>query len=374
MRRIALLSLAHDRGKLVASLAGVAFAATLVVGQIGLYVGFLESSSAVVRHAGGDVWVMARGTAVVDNGERLSAGSRAIVASHPCVARVRALVMAFLPLRKPDGSLEAVQVVGYEPVADPVLPWSLARGLPQDLHGPGRVAIDGLDVRKLQIGAEPLGAVLTVGTEEVYVAAVTRGIRAFTLAPYVFAEIDTARRLARMGGDQAYFWLADLARPECRDDVIAAVKRHGDLDAHAREEFRRMTENYWVAGSGAGTALGFSALLGLVVGAVIVGQTLYAVTKEHLRELATLKAIGATPGEVVSFVTWQAAVLACVGGGLGFLFAYLLATGTAGVGLVIVLSPTVLLIGAGAVLTMCTVAAIWSIRAVLTLEAAEVFR
>ena len=45
MRRIALLSLAHDRGKLVASLAGVAFAATLVVAQIGLYVGFLDSSS-----------------------------------------------------------------------------------------------------------------------------------------------------------------------------------------------------------------------------------------------------------------------------------------------------------------------------------------
>lgn len=374
MRRIALKSLTHDRGKLVASIAGVAFAATLVVAQIGLYVGFLDSSSAVVRHAGGDVWVMARGTLVVDNGERLSAGSRSVVASHPCVSRVRGLVMAFLPLRKPDGSLEAVQVIGYEPGAATLMPWSLGRGLPQDLHGPGRVAIDGLDVGKLQIEGEPLGATLAVGTEVVRVAAITRGIRAFTLAPYVFAEIDTARRLAGLGSDQAFYWLVDLARPECKDDVIASVRKHPDLDAHGREEFQRMTEDYWVAGSGAGTALGFSALLGLIVGAVIVGQTLYAVTKEHLRELATLKAIGATPSEIVSFVTWQAAVLAFVGGGLGFLFSYLLAGSTVGMGLFIVLSPTVLAIGAAAVLLMCALAAVWSIRAVLTLEAAEVFK
>jgi hypothetical protein len=85
VRRIALKSLAYDRGKLLASIAGVAFAATLLLGQIGLYAGFLSSSSALVSHVGGDVWVMARGTQVVDNGERLSAGSRQYAASHPCV-------------------------------------------------------------------------------------------------------------------------------------------------------------------------------------------------------------------------------------------------------------------------------------------------
>ena len=47
MRRIALRSLAHDRGKLAASIAGVAFAATLLLSQIGLYAGFLETSCAI---------------------------------------------------------------------------------------------------------------------------------------------------------------------------------------------------------------------------------------------------------------------------------------------------------------------------------------
>lgn len=374
MLRIALQSLAHDRGKLVASIAGVAFAATLVFAQVGLYAGFLQSSSAVIRHVGGDVWVMARGTVVVDNGERLSAGSREIAAAHPCVERVRGLVLSFQALRKPNGSLEAVQIVGFEPSPKKVVPWAMARGLPQDLHAPMRVAVDRLDVEKLAIDGDPIGAELGIGRESVRVAAVTDGIRAFTLAPYVFAELDTARRLALLGADQAFYWVLDLARPECATDVVAAVDRHPDLVARRTDDFREMTETYWVAGSGAGAALGFSALLGLVVGVVIVGQTLYAVTKEHMRELATLKAIGASPAEIVSFVAWQAAFLALVGGGLGLGMAFGVRNLAVDAGLTIVLSGPVLGVGCGAVLMMCAVASLWSVRAVLALEAAEVFR
>ena len=144
--------------------------------------------------------------------------------------------------------------------------------------------------------------------------------------------------------------------------------------ARRTDDFREMTETYWVAGSGAGAALGFSALLGLVVGVVIVGQTLYAVTKEHMRELATLKAIGASPAEIVSFVAWQAAFLALVGGGLGLGMAFGVRNLAVDAGLTIVLSGPVLGVGCGAVLMMCAVASLWSVRAVLALEAAEVFR
>lgn len=374
MRRIALKSLAHDRGKLVASIAGVAFAATLLLGQIGLYAGFLVSSSALVTNVGGDVWVMARGVQVVDNGERLSAGSRQIAASHPCVARVRGVVFAFAALRKPDGSVEAVQVVGVDPDPKRIVPWSLARGLPQDLHAPSRVAVDGLDLGKLAVHGDPLGAELGIGRHTVRIAAVTSGIRAFTLAPYVFGELDTARQVMEMGSDQATYWVLDLARPDCTASVLGYVRRHLDLDAHTTDEFRAMTEDYWVKGSGAGTALGFSALLALVVGVVIVGQTLYAVTKEHLRELATLKAIGARPGEIVRFVAWQAAFLAFVGGGLGVLMALGIQRWAAGLGLVIVLSPPVMAVGIAAVLGMCAIASLGSVRAVLRLEAAQVFQ
>lgn len=375
MRRIALRSLAHDRGKLIASLAGVAFAATLLLIQIGLYAGFLETSCALIARAGGDVWVMAKGTEVLENGEPLSAGSRATIASHPCVDRVRALVVAFAPTRKAGGAPDSVQLIGFEPGTEPLLPWSLARGLPQDLHAPNRVAIDMIDTTKLQIDGEPMGARLEMGGQSVWVSALTEGVRSFTLVPNVFAEVETARRLAHLAEGQANYWVADLHNPSCAADVIATIEANEpDVTAMTHQGFMKKTQDYWVFGSGAGSALGFSALLGLVVGTVIVGQTLYAITKEHLRELGTLKAIGATNAELVHFVAWQAAFLAVVGGGVGLAIAMGVKEAVTAAGLLVVLSPWVLAVGATAIVVMCAIASIGSVRKVLSLEAAEVFK
>jgi putative ABC transport system permease protein len=132
MHDVALLSLLHDRGKLAAAIAGVALAATLLLVQIGLFVAFLETSSAIVHRIGGDVWVMARGTEVVDNGETLSAGSRAAVSSVACVRSVRGAVIAVATMRKPSGALDYVQIVGSERTQRPLVPWTLARGLLSD--------------------------------------------------------------------------------------------------------------------------------------------------------------------------------------------------------------------------------------------------
>jgi putative ABC transport system permease protein len=374
MHRIALRSLAHDRGKLLASLAGVAFASTLLLAQVGLYVGFLQTSSALIANARGDLWVMARGTEVLDNGETLSAGSKAVIAAHPCVQRVRGIIMGFAVIRKAGGALDTVQVIGFEPGVGPVFPWSLVRGLPSDLHGPLRVAVDGYDMRKLQIWGDPLGAALEVNGQTVHVAAITEGIRSFTLLPYMFAEIDTARRLVNMAEGQAQYWVVDLKDRGCLADVVEAVGKRKDLQARTTDEFRRKTEEYWVADSGAGTALGFSALLGLIVGVVVVGQTLYAITEEHIRELGTLKAIGATNVELVAFVGWQAAFLWLAGGGIGALFAWAVKELVWDFGLVLVLSPGVLVFGIGAIAAMCVLASLWSVRKVLKLEAAEVFK
>lgn len=374
MRRIAIQSLLHDRGKFLAALAGVSFAASLVLIQVGLYAGFLSMASGIIRRTGGDLWVMPRGIEVIDNSEPMSAAARAAASSHPCVARVRGMIYTFIPVRKPRGTPDAVTLVGYEPGDDPVVPWTLHRGLPQDLHGHLRAAVDHVDLRKLQIDGDPIGSLLQVNGHTVRVAATTAGMRSFTLVPFLFTEIQNARRIAHMNEDRASYWIVDLRDPRCVDDVVAHVQRHRDLQAIPAARFAELTENHWVRESGAGSALGFTALLGLIVGVVIVGQTLYAVTREHLKELATLKAIGASNAEIVRFVGWQAGLLALVGGSLGVAISFGAREGVAAQGLVVVLDGPVLGLGIGAVVAMCAAASVWSVRAVLKLEAAEVFK
>jgi len=184
MRRIAIQSLLRDRGKFLAALAGVAFAASLVLIQVGLYAGFLSMASGIIRRTGGDLWVMPRGIEVIDNSEPLSGAARAVALAHPCVRRVRGMIYSFVPVRKPRGTPDAVTLVGYEPGDDPIVPWTLDQGLPHDLHGHLRAAVDRVDLRKLQIEGEALGSLLPVNGHTVRVAATTEGMRSFTLVPF----------------------------------------------------------------------------------------------------------------------------------------------------------------------------------------------
>jgi putative ABC transport system permease protein len=374
LRQVAISCLTHERTKFASALAGVTFATLLVLAQVGIYVGFLEGASAVIRHVGGDVWLMARGTPVVEFGEPVAAGTPTTVLSHPCVERVRPLVFAWVPMRRSTGEFDSLQVIGSEPRSGPLIPWSLREGLPGDLEPPLRGAVDESDLGKLGLPASPIGASLQVADKIIHIAAVTTGIRGFTLQPYMFTTIATARRLAGFAEGRSTYLVIDLKDPACARDVMALAERRPDIEARTTDDFAKITENYWITGSGAGAVLGFSALLGLVVGVVIVGQTLYSMTKDHQRELATLKAMGASNLELSSFVAWQAVLLAIVGGAIGTLLVFGLRRLLAGAGLRLVLSPAVLVLGYAVIVLMCSIASIGSVRKVLSFEAGEVFK
>jgi len=121
-------------------------------------------------------------------------------------------------------------------------------------------------------------------------------------------------------------------------------------------------------------ALAFTAVLGMIVGGVIIGQTLYSMTQEHRLELATLKALGARSTELAGFVLWQVALLGSIGGAAGFAIALTLKRALAHAGLTVVLSPETIALGSAATAAMCLLASITSLRAVFKVETAQVLR
>src|SRR5688572_23225204 len=157
MIRIALSSLFFERGKFLAALSGVAFAANLVLVQAGLFFGFQKASTAVITRAGGDLWVMARGTQLVDFADPLSPGVGEQIRAVPCVERARPVIFSWASIRKPSGAISNVQLIAAEPAPGGALPWSLAQGLPDDLRAPKRVAVDDADLERLEIPRPALG-------------------------------------------------------------------------------------------------------------------------------------------------------------------------------------------------------------------------
>jgi putative ABC transport system permease protein len=373
VRRIALKSLLHDRNKALAALAGVAFATTLLLVQSGVYLGFLETSAGLISRVGGDVWVMARGTPALEFGDALSPAARLLVQASPCVVRTRALVVSLVQFQNADGEARTLSLIGFDPRRSPSLPWTMVRGLPVDLEAPNRATIDELDVEQFRIAGDPMNATFEVGGQTLRVAGLTRGIRSFTLSPFAFTDLATARRVLGLGDDEAHYWVLDVADRGCAASVIDRARTHPDLEALTTAEFRRRSEHRWVIGSGAGAALGFTALLGLVVGVVIVAQTLFTITREHLRELGTLKALGALDGELVGFVAWQAAYLAIAGVLVGGAVAFAVSLAVSKF-LLVLLPPSLLGFGALVIAAMCALASASSIRDVIRLEPAEVFK
>jgi putative ABC transport system permease protein len=141
------------------------------------------------------------------------------------------------------------------------------------------------------------------------------------------------------------------------------------------EEFTRRSINYWMFSTGAGLALITGMVLGAIVGVVIVAQTLYASTKDHLNEFATLRALGASASYIHAVILIQAMLSAVLGYAAGMLLA-MLAIYRLSVRvptLTIVMTPKIAAYLFALTVGMCIFAAITAIRKVTRIDPAGVF-
>jgi putative ABC transport system permease protein len=372
--KFALQSLVYERGKLVVSVVGVAIATALLLSQIGILEGMKVASSRVIRHFGGDIWVMARGTNVLDNAETISAGVRSLIMAHPCIRTARGLIYALTYARRHDGSYESVIVVGSDSTqSDPLFPWRMIAGLPSNLKNPQAVTVDSRDAKKLALPRNAVGETFELAGQNAHVVGVTQGIRSVMVMPYLFTSLRNARGFLELAEGQVSHWVLHLTHPSCQQDVISWIERHPDLQALPTATWAKMTEDYWVRESGAGSLLGLTAALGLVVGVVIVGQTLYALTQEHFQELAMLRVLGARSHELAGFVAWQVLAIGALGSLIGIGLAFILQYVMEQSDLEVNLSQPVLLTGLAVVVGMCAVSAANSVRAVICIKGTEVF-
>src|SRR5262249_12839962 len=104
---------------------------------------------------------------------------------------------------------------------------------------------------------------------------------------------ETARPLLRMDEDQTMFLLARCRSPADAEKVVERLRPFSrKLSAFTSSNFSLQSRLHWLTKTKAGIALGLAAALGLLVGAVVTSQTLYAATAAQLREYAVLRAMG----------------------------------------------------------------------------------
>ena len=133
MVSLARRNLLHDKLRFVITIAGVAFAVTLVFVQVGLFLGLLENASVTIENIDADLWVTSRNTPNVDFAHTFPETYVQRVRSVPGVSRADNLVVWFMQMSLPPGAQEGTLVYALEDFAAWNLPWSVKEGRLEDL-------------------------------------------------------------------------------------------------------------------------------------------------------------------------------------------------------------------------------------------------
>jgi putative ABC transport system permease protein len=370
--RLAWKNILHDRVRFATTVLGIAFAIFLMVFQGSLLAGFLGAASKLVDSADSDLWITARGVSCFDFASPLSKRFREIATGIPGVKSASRIVAAFAEYRTPSGRHERIALVGADPEVGWRFPIPYVAGS-RDALEPESVIIDHSNAELLDAVSLPID--VEINQHRTRVLGQVSGFSSFLGCPYVFASYADASRYIGLNQEDAMYILLRLRRGFSVDQVKHALQdRLPDVDVWTQTEFARQSKIYWATQTGAGGGILIAAILGFLIGLMVVSQTIYATTLENLEEFATLKALGATRWFVVRVVLTQSLVCGVVGCALGLAVALPLVDKARGMIAWIYtpwwLPPAMFV----PTLAMCCLAAIVSIRAALAVEPAKVFR
>jgi putative ABC transport system permease protein len=373
MPPLAQRNLFHDKVRLTVTLTGIVFSVVLIVVQLGLFFGFTTATSGLIDHSGADLWITSKNVPYVEQGVAFSERKLYQVRAVPGVGDAEKIIARWTQWKRHDGGQESVQIVGFNVDSAMERPWNLVEGRVEDLKSPDAVILD--ELYKQKLGVTRVGEVFEIGGHRARVVGFTRGIRSFTTSPYVFTTFKNAQNYTGLREDQTMFILVKVAPganlEQVRRALLDSVK---DVEVYTAAEFSHMTTFYWMFTTGAGVAVLIAAVLGLVVGFVVVAQTIYATTMDHIREYGTLKAMGAPNSYVYKVIMKQAAISAVIGYVLGMIVSAFVVHASQAGGAAILMPPPMAVGMFFVTLFMCVGAAMVSINKVTRIDPAMVFK
>jgi len=374
MVNLAWKNLLYDKLRFAITVIGVAFAVTLVFLQVGLFMGLLDNASVTIRHLNADLWVTSKNTPNVDFAHTFPETYVARVRSVPGVARADNLIVWFMTLALPSGSQEGTLMYALEDFTRWGLPWSIESGNLGDLKR-GRYFFLDRSAEK-RFGKFSVGEYREIAHRRMKIIGSSREALSFSTTPIIFMNYRLAQEINpdELDGNTTYTLvkLAPGADPEAVKHEIRRRLPHNDV--YTRDEWAYRSRNYWIESTGLGLNLGMTVLLGCLVGVLIVAQTLYTSTMEHLKEFGTVKAIGGGNLQIYGILGQQATIAAIVGFLVGAAQTWALSPLLAKINLRLILPPGFAGIVFVGTIALCLGAAMISFKKVASIDPALVFR
>jgi putative ABC transport system permease protein len=378
MNFVAIQMLLGDRAKYLGLIFAVAFSTFLMSHQSSIFAGIMDRTTSGIKDVrDASIWVMDPKTQYFDEVKALTDDD---------VYRVRGVqgVEWAMPLFKGtprakafDGNFRVVVMMGVDDATLVGAPRDVVLGSVEALRKPDAVMVDRVGY-EFFFPKEPyvLGRTLEINDHRVTIEGIFNSSAPFQNLPVFYSRYSQAVTYVGRERNQLSFVLAKAQAGISDEEVCKRIGEATGLRAATSSVFGWQTIRYYIAHTGIPVNFGITITIALIVGTIVAGQTFYIFTLENLKQFGALKAIGVTNWRITGMILLQALMVGVIGYSIGIAMTATFFEVTKGNldlrGFVLFWQ---IAAGTGAVVLFIVMAAsLMSIRRVLVLEPAVVFR
>jgi putative ABC transport system permease protein len=367
-----------DRAKYLGLIFAVAFSTFLMSHQSTIFAGIMDRTTSQIKDVqDANIWVMDQKTQYFDEVKALTDDDVYRVRSVPGVEWAVPLFKGLPRAKAFDGNFRVVIMMGVDDASLVGAPRDMVLGSPEDLRKPDSVLVDRVGY-EFFFPQQPyvLGKTLELNDRRVTIQGIFNSSAPFQNLPIFYARYSNAMTYVGRERNLLSFVLAK-AQPGLSDDELCRrIDAATGLHAATGKQFGWQTIRYYIAHTGIPVNFGITIAIALVVGTIVAGQTFYIFTLENLKQFGALKAIGVTNWRITGMILLQALMVGLIGYSIGIAMTAAFFEITKGNldlrGFVLFWQ---IAAGTGAVVLFIVMAAsLMSIRRVLVLEPAVVFR
>ncbi len=381
----AIKMLIGDRMKYLGLVVALSFASFIISQQGAIFVGIMKRTfSYITDTSQPDLWVMDPTVQYIDDLKGMKETALYRVRSVEGIKWATPLYKGLIQARLLDGNFQTCIFIGIDDATLIGGPPAMVQGTMHDLRFPDAVFVN-------QVGAEtklaspakvpgkdpiPLqvGTTMELNDNRAYVAGICQTSRTFQSQPVIYTTYNRATTISPLVRDMLTFVLVKAKPGENLERLCQKIKERTGYAAYTSWGFQKLTMLYYAKYTGIVVNFGVAILLGFVIGIAIAGQTFFNFTVDNLRYFGTFKAMGADNALLIKMVLTQALIVSLIGWGIGIgaaaAFGYFLRHTE----LSFSLPWWLYLFSAFSLLSICLIAALFSVVKVMRVDPAIVFK
>jgi putative ABC transport system permease protein len=379
MNWLALSMLTGDRAKYIGLIFAISFSSFLITQQASIFAGLMDRTRSQIQDVtDADIWVMDPATQYVDEVYALKDSDLGVVRGVPGVRWAVPFFKGQPRAKAPDGKFRVAILLGLDDasLAGAPEPRRMVLGNVESLRDPDAVLID-IPGYHFFFPGQPLelGKTLEMNDHRAKIVGIVDASPPFTSFPVFYTRYSQALNYVGQERKLLSFILVKAAPGMSQVELTKRIQTATGLKAATHEEFGWMTIVYYLRHTGIPINFGLTVGIAMIVGTVVAGQTFYLFTLENLKQFGALKAMGTTNRRLMEMILLQAVVVGAVGYaiGMGLAATFFVVARTEATRGIVLLWP-VMAGTAVVVLLIVMLASLLSIRKVLVLEPAMVFR